>query len=50
MWIVKPGELSNRGNGIKVCSDLNQIRDILKSKAVHNNGRQKTYIVQQYLS
>ena len=50
MWIVKPGELSNRGNGIKVCNDLNQIREILKSKATHSNGRKKTYIVQQYLS
>lgn len=26
MWIVKPGENSNRGNGIKVCHTLNDIK------------------------
>jgi hypothetical protein len=23
IWIVKPGENTNRGNGIEVCSDIN---------------------------
>jgi hypothetical protein len=31
-WIVKPGENTNRGNGITVCLDLNEIKAILKSK------------------
>lgn len=26
MWIVKPGENSNRGNGIKICHSLNEIK------------------------
>lgn len=29
-WIVKPGENTNRGNGIIVCLDLNEIKAILK--------------------
>ena len=26
LWIVKPGELTNRGNGIKVSEDLGEIQ------------------------
>ena len=29
-WIVKPGENTNRGNGIIVCLELNEIKTILK--------------------
>lgn len=29
IWIVKPGENTNRGNGINVCSDLNEIRALV---------------------
>jgi tubulin monoglycylase TTLL3/8 len=29
IWIVKPGENTNRGNGIHVCSDLNEIRSLV---------------------
>jgi Tubulin-tyrosine ligase family len=29
IWIVKPGENTNRGHGIEVCSDLNEIRNIV---------------------
>ena len=50
MWIVKPGELSNRGNGITVCNTLEQIKGILRNKNTHHNGRSKTYIVQLYMS
>jgi hypothetical protein len=25
IWIVKPGEISNRGNGITVCDELIEI-------------------------
>ena len=31
IWIVKPGEISNRGNGITVCDELGEIKEILKS-------------------
>jgi tubulin polyglutamylase TTLL1 len=48
-WIIKPGELSNRGNGINVCDSLDSIKLILKNKERHENGKFKTYILQQYL-
>lgn len=32
VWIVKPGELSNRGQGITVINSLNQLLAILKKK------------------
>jgi tubulin--tyrosine ligase len=40
VWIVKPGENSNRGCGINVYSEYEEI----KSKVL--TGRSKTYIVQ----
>jgi len=30
IWIVKPGELSNRGTGINIIQDINSLNDILK--------------------
>ena len=30
IWIVKPGENSNRGNGISVCSKLKEIKNIVQ--------------------
>ena len=45
IWIVKPGEISNRGNGITVCDELSEIKSILSSKELHSNGKEKTYIV-----
>lgn len=46
MWIVKPGEMSNRGCGIKVCQDIQEIKKILKNKKTHSNGKPFTYIIQ----
>lgn len=48
-WIVKPGENTNRGNGITVCLELNEIKAILKSKEKHRDGTTKTYILQKYI-
>lgn len=48
-WIVKPGELSNRGKDIQFCSNLQQIKDQIKQKKVNPNGSPRTYIVQSYL-
>ena len=44
IWIVKPGEDTNRGNGINVCSDLYDIKEIIASK----DGN-RTYLIQEYL-
>jgi hypothetical protein len=39
LWIVKPGECSNRGNGIRVCQDIDAVRSYMVT-----NPR-NTYIV-----
>lgn len=49
IWIVKPGEMSNRGNGITVCDKLSDVKMLVCRKERHDNGKYKTYIVQQYL-
>jgi hypothetical protein len=49
VWIVKPGELSNRGQGITVIDELYELNTILKKKEKHFNGTEKTYIVQKYI-
>ena len=46
IWIVKPGENSNQGNGISVCSTLSEIKSILCQS---DYDRQKTFIVQKYI-
>lgn len=35
IWIVKPGEITNRGNGISVCDELSEIKSIITSKERH---------------
>lgn len=32
LWIIKPGELTNRGNGITVCNDINEINKIISEE------------------
>jgi tubulin monoglycylase TTLL3/8 len=49
IWIIKPGENTNRGTGISVSSDLKEIRSIVGTREYHVNGKKKTYIIQQYL-
>ena len=45
IWIIKPGENSNRGNGINLSDNLAEIEKILNAKtsALH------TYIIQKYI-
>jgi hypothetical protein len=38
IWIVKPGENTNRGTGIDVCSDLNEIRHLVMQSGAGANG------------
>jgi hypothetical protein len=44
---VKPGENTNRGNGIKVCSTLNEIKDIFTANMYDFHHR--TFILQKYI-
>ena len=45
IWIVKPGENSNRGTGIKIFNDLNSIMQEIKRKNSHSH----TIILQKYI-
>lgn len=47
LWIIKPGENTNRGCGIQVSRDLNHIRSIVNNSIV--NGHKRTYIIQKYM-
>ena len=49
LFIIKPGEHSNRGNGILITDDLNQIKQIISNKELHKNGKIKTFILQAYI-
>ena len=48
LWIIKPGENSNRGNGIQICTNLKDIRKLINNK-IHSNGDKFTYIIQKYI-
>ena len=51
-WIVKPGEISNRGNGITVCQNLQDIKNVLRKgnkSGYHQNGVKKTFLIQEYI-
>jgi len=45
IFIVKPGEVTNRGHGITVESEIKDIEAILNRKEIYKNGKLKTYIV-----
>lgn len=42
IWIVKPGENSNSGNGINVCSTINEIKNLILSTS---SNKKNTYII-----
>jgi hypothetical protein len=44
IWIIKPGENSNRGSGISVSDDLSKIREIV-SKKVSKKSKPRSYII-----
>ena len=46
---MKPGEVTNRGHGISVESELKDIENILNKKELHKNGNPKTYIMYNIL-
>ena len=50
IWIIKPGENTNRGTGITVCSSLDQIKAEISSFAVCSvTGLKRTFILQKYI-
>ena len=46
IWIIKPGENSNRGTGISVFKELKDIRNAVQTKG---EDKKHTYIVQKYI-
>ena len=44
LWIVKPGENTNRGKGIKVCSSVEEVRDIVSCPKEN-----RTFVIQKYI-
>lgn len=48
LWIVKPGELTNCGHGIHVCTEMEEIRGLIAT-TTDGKGRNRTHIVQKYI-
>ena len=50
IWIIKPGENTNRGSGITVCNTLEQVKAEISSYAVCAvTGMKRTFVVQKYV-
>ena len=49
IWIVKPGENSNRGNGISVFDELYEINKILNAAKKNREEGPQTFIIQKYI-
>ena len=49
IWIIKPGEFSNRGNGITLHTSLAEIHRKLLTPRLLKSGQKGTYILQKYL-
>ena len=49
VWIIKPGENSNRGHGIQVCKSLSDIKNIIKDRIDSRTGQKRTFILQKYI-
>lgn len=45
LWIIKPAEKSNRGQGISICNSISQIKSILHQQKDHP----RSFIFQKYL-
>ena len=50
VWILKPGENTNRGTGITVCNTVEQIKEEMRATPVcPKTGMKRTFILQRYL-
>jgi len=48
IWIIKPGEDTNRGNGIRLSDNLEQIKQMVIAKNEGSN-KKRTYLIQNYI-
>lgn len=50
IWIVKPGENTNRGSGISICNSLEMVRNEVSSQSFcPETGHRRSFILQKYL-
>lgn len=49
IWIVKPGQNTNQGNGISVCYGLDDIKLRLRGRQKNRDGKLRTFILQKYI-
>lgn len=49
VWILKPGENSNQGHDIVVCSEIEQIKAEMRNNINPKTGKKRTFILQKYL-
>ena len=45
IWIVKPGETTNRGYGISIHDDYQSVFNTVNSTERYADGKYKTYII-----
>ena len=45
LWIVKPGENTNRGHGITVCKSIDEVKNILEASPNNLEEASRTFIV-----
>ena len=49
LWIIKPGENTNRGQGISLANSLVQIKDLISSSSSSEASEKHTFIIQKYI-
>jgi hypothetical protein len=49
IWILKPGEDSNRGSGISICKSQAELDTEIKNLKIPKIGKEATLIVQSYI-
>ena len=49
LWIVKPGENTNRGQGIALATTIPEIKNLVSSVIQTDSQEKRTYIVQKYI-
>jgi hypothetical protein len=49
VWLVKPGENTNRGTGITVTETLEEITELIQNEKTDSLGNPRTHIIQEYI-
>ena len=49
LWIVKPGENSNQGRDIAICTTIQQVSAEMRNSVDTKTGQKRTFIIQKYI-